>query len=482
MRLGIVLHITGLLMIPFSSMYLPPLFLSLLHHDGMAKPFLISLLITMAWGLLLILGAPRRRAQPGIREGFLITALFWTTTSTFGSLPFLLAPQLQLDFASALFESTSGLTTTGATILQGLDTMAPSLLFYRHLLQWLGGIGIIVLAVGILPFLETASIQLYRTEASAQVRDHKLTPRMADTAKVLFFVYLLLTVCCTLAYYLAGMSFFDALCHSLSTVSIGGFSTHDASMGHFASGPIHLIAMFFMVVCGINFALHVYTWRKISLRPYQEDAELRLYLALLGLAALACCAGLFLLHTQTLEDALWHGAFQAVSLATTTGFTTANFSSWPGALPFFLLLCACAGACAGSTGGGIKIVRLLLILKQGMKSIVQLVHPAAISHVKVGYHTVPRSTLDAMWGFLALYIVIFLVITLLLLCTGLDFTSAFSATAATLNNLGPGLGDVSQNYQSINTLGKWLLCASMLLGRLELCTRLALFTPVFWRG
>jgi trk system potassium uptake protein TrkH len=365
--------------------------------------------------------------------------------------------------------------------MTGLDDMPRSILYYRQQLQWLGGIGIIVIAVAVLPMLGIGGMQLYRAETPGPVKDSKLTPRITETAKWLFFIYLALTIACALSYWLAGMSKFDAIAHSFSTVAIGGFSTHDASMGYFDNPWIINITTFFMFISGINFALHFFCWRHRQASHYFSDPECMFYFYLMLFAA-AWVIG-YLLYSGTYEggDAVMHGLFQVVSIFTTTGYATTDFSSWPGFLPFFMLFFSFVGGCGGSTGGGMKAIRVLLILKQGIRELNQLVHPQAVIPIKLKKRSVSDRILAAVWSFFAVYVICYVTILTGLLLFGLDYVTAFSATAAALNNLGPGLGDVASHYGDINDPAKWLLCFAMLLGRLEIFTLLVLLTPAFWR-
>ncbi|MFQ5549192.1 MAG: TrkH family potassium uptake protein, partial [Woeseia sp.] len=382
----------------------------------------------------------------------------------------------------AIFESISGLTTTGATVLTGLDTLPKSILYYRQQLQWLGGMGIIVLAVAVLPMLGVGGMQLYRAETPGPVKDTKLTPRITETAKALWYVYLAFTILCGLGYWLVGMGWFDALCHAFSTVAIGGFSTHDLSIGYFDSPAVDLVAIVFMFVAGINFSLHFFAWRYVQIRHYVIDPEFRAYVFVLVTVSIVVVFSLYWYGTYaSAGESLINGLFQAVSIATTTGYTTANYATWPGALPVLLLFASFIGGCAGSTGGGIKVIRWLLIYKQGVREIVRLVHPSAEIPVKLGNTGVPFRVVDAVWGFFAMYVVVFGIMLLVMMSMGLDQITAFSAIAATLNNLGPGLGDVSAGFMTIGDKAKWLAISAMLLGRLEIFTLLVLVTPTFWR-
>ncbi|OOZ41260.1 potassium transporter [Solemya pervernicosa gill symbiont] len=482
MQLLVVQRILGLLLMIFSFSMAPPILVGWLYGDGAISPFMQGFLLIFVAGLLFWLPVRHIDEDMRLRDGFVVVVLFWTVLGLSGAVPLALAEELNLNFAGAVFESLSGLTTTGATVLVGIDDLPHSLLFYRQQLQWLGGMGIIVLAVAVLPMLGVGGMQLYRAETPGPMKDNKLTPRITETAKALWYIYLGLTIACAVAYFAAGMDPFDAIAHSFSTVAIGGFSTHDMSMGFFNSALIESVAVVFMLLSGINFALHYLAWRRLSAAPYSEDPESRTYFVVLLVTA--AITTIYLVLTQTFGDfgsALHHGIFQAVSIGTTTGFTTADYASWPGFLPVMLLFVSFIGGCAGSTGGGMKVMRFLLLFKQGVREIKRLVHPNAVLLIKVGNTPMPEKVVDAVWGFFAIYVASFTVMMLTLMATGLDQVTAFSAVAACMNNLGPGLGDVGSNYADISDLAKWVLSFAMLLGRLEIFTLLVLLTPTFWR-
>jgi len=475
-------RILGLLLAIFSTTMLPPLAIALVSGDGAHDAF------AYAFGLILVLGLTcwypvrHQRSELRLRDGFIIVALFWTVLGASGALPLALAHQPNLSLSDALFESISGLTTTGATVLVGIDDLPLSILWYRQQLQWLGGMGIVVLAVAILPMLGIGGMQLYRAETPGPMKDSKMTPRITETAKALWYIYLGLTIACALGYWLAGMSGFDAIAHSFSTVAIGGFSTHDASIGYFNSALIEAVAVVFMFLSGVNFALHFISWRSLSASPYLADPEFRAYFIGLAVVTVLTTAALYLTGTfASFGSALHHGIFQAVSIGTTTGFTTAEYFAWPIFLPVLLIFSSFIGGCAGSTGGGLKVIRFLLLIKQGVREIQRLVHPNAQIPVKIGNKVLPERVIQAVWGFFAVYVASFSVMLLLLMAAGLDQITAFSAVAACLNNLGPGLGEVGLNYASISDFAKWVLAFAMLLGRLEIFTLLVLLTPTFWR-
>lgn len=481
MHIGLILRILGMLLMIFSLTMLTPVLVSLLFDDGSYTIFVISFIVSFISGLLLWLPFSRRMGDLSTRDGFLITSLFWTVLGLFGSLPFLFAETPDLSISDAIFESISGLTTTGATVITGLDHLPPSILFYRQQLQWLGGIGIIVIAVAILPMLGVGGMQLYRAETPGPIKDSKLTPRITQTAKALFLLYLSITVTCATAYWLAGMTLFDAICHAFSTVAIGGFSTHDASMGYYDSPAILLICSLFMLIAGVNFALHYYGFQSRNFKHYFRDSETVFWGYVIFFSIIIVCSALIINGSLPISESLLHGFFQTVSMATTTGFTTSDYYNWPHFLPILLIILSFMGGCAGSTGGGMKAVRIMLIAKQGVRELSQLIHPNAVIPLKVGSRRVEGKVVSAVWSFVAVYMFAFIIILLSLMATGLDYTTAFSAVVASMNNLGPGLGDVASHYGNISPIAKGILCFSMLLGRLEVFTLLIIFTPAFWR-
>jgi len=480
MHFSVILRVTGILLMLFSLALFFPVLVAVIYGENTTPTFALAFAITLFSGLVLTLVSRSERELRG-GDGFLITVLFYLGLGLFGAIPIYLADTINASFTDAAFESLSALTTTGATVLTGLDELPRSILFYRQLLQWLGGMGIIVLAVAILPMLGIGGMQLYRAESPGPVKDTKLTPRITETAKALWYLYLGITIACATAYFLAGMSLFDAICHSFSTVAIGGFSTHDASIGYFASPAIEGVAVVFMIFAGVNFGLHFSVWTRKNPFLYLRDMELRLYLfALAAVTTIVCWV--LIQYPEASDTPIRDGIFQAVSIATTTGFTTSNFSLWPSVAPVLLLFAAFAGGCAGSTAGGIKMIRVLLIYKQGIREIRRLIHPHGVFPIKLGTQRVPDRVIDAVWGFFSFYVIIFLtMVTALMLISELDFVTAFSAVGACLNNLGPGLGEVALNYGELSAPGKWLLIFAMLLGRLEIFTLLVLMTPAFWR-
>lgn len=485
MQFRSITRIVGLLLALFSITMLAPALVAFIYRDGAGLPFVLTFFLLLAGGGLLWFPNRDYRHELKARDGFLIVVLFWTVIGSAGSVPLMLSEQPDLSVSEAFFESFSGLTTTGATVIVGLDELPKAILFYRQLLQWLGGMGIIVLAVAILPVLGIGGMQLYRAEIPGPVKDTKMTPRIAETAKVLWYIYLTLTVSCALAYWLAGMSAFDAIGHSFSTVAIGGFSTHDASIGHFNSTAVNLITVVFLLISACNFSLHFAAFANngLNLKFYLRDPEFRAFLLiqfLLWLVVFTMLSGhqVYGSSTETFTQAL----FQSVSISTTAGYTTTTFAHWPLFLPVLLLFSSFIGGCAGSTGGGMKVIRILLLSLQGTRELKRLVHPRAVYTIKVGNKALRQQVVDAVWGFFSAYALVFVICMLALIATGIEELTAFSAVAATLNNLGPGLGEVAAHFGDINDTAKWVLILAMLFGRLEIFTLLVLFTPTFWRS
>lgn len=478
-----IIRILGLLVALLSVTMIPPAAVSLIYRDGGGVPFLLGFLWCLIVGVLSWYPNRNEKGDLRAREGFLIVVLFWVVLASFSAIPLMLLEQPNFSTTDAFFESFSGLTTTGATILTQIDGLPHAVLFYRQQLQWLGGMGIIVLAVAVLPMLGIGGMQLYRAETPGPVKDSKMTPRIADTAKHLWYIYLSLTICCALGYWLAGMSVFDAICHSFSTIAIGGFSTHDASMGYFNSPTINLVCVFFLVIAGINFALHYSVVQSKSVQTYFRDLEFKVFLVIQVVLTLICFAVLMSHGTYSDADvALDQALFQSVSISTTAGFATTSFAEWPTLLPLLLIFASFIGGCAGSTGGGMKVVRIVLLYLQGLRELNKLVHPKAVFSIKLGNKALPNRVIEAVWGFFSAYAAVFVICMLLLLSTGMDDITAFTAVAACINNLGPGLGEVAANFSSISDFSKWVLIIAMLFGRLEIFTLLVLFTPAFWRN
>jgi trk system potassium uptake protein TrkH len=483
MHLRVVQRILGLLLMLYSAAMIPPIAVSVYYADGQEAAFIEALAITFVAGLVAWFPARNDHRELRLRDGFLVAAVFWLGLGSFGATPLLLAEVPAMSATDAFFEAVSGLTTTGATVLTGLDDLPRSILYYRAQLHWLGGMGIIVLAVAILPMLGVGGMQLYRAETPGPMKDSKLTPRITETAKALWLIYVGLSAACTLAYYYGGMTLFDAICHAFATLGTGGFSTHDASIAWFESPLLEAIAILFMFLAGANFSLHFVAWRGRSPRSYLQDPEFRTYFMILLVLTLTGAAYLtFTGHYATLGESGRHSAFHFVSFMTSTGFVATGFDQWPGALPLTLILVSFIGGCAGSTGGGMKVVRWLLLYNQGVREVKRLVHPAAEIPVRLGDSVVPQRVIEAVWGFCVVYIILFGVMLLILVGSGVDQVTAFSALATSINNMGPGLGKVVADFTQVNDLAKWVCIFAMLFGRLEVFTLLVLFSPTFWRS
>jgi len=483
MQLSVVSKTIGLLLMVFSLTQIPPILIDFMYAEGEYLSFVISFVLTLIGGFSLWWPYRNIKKDFRLRDGVLIVVCFWLVLSLFGTLPFLLTESINgLTFSSAFFESMSGLTTTGATVLSQLDELPKSILFYRQQLQWLGGMGIIVLAVAVLPLLGVGGMELYHAESSGISKD-RLTPKLRHTAIALWKIYVSLTALCAIGYFLSGMTLFDAIGHSFSTVAIGGFSTHDGSIGYFNSLSIEVIAMFFMFLAGINFSLHFVAWNNRSLMNYLKDSEFKTYALILVITAIVVLIFLSInAEYDSSSETIRHSLFQTISIATTTGFVSQEFSGWPAAIPVFLIMVSFVGACVGSTGGGIKVVRILVMFRLGMKEIKKFIRPSSQVSVKLNQTSLTDKTIISVLGFFSLYAISFVIILMLLMFLGLDQVSAYSATAATMNNLGPGLGQVAENYSTLSDSAKWVLSFSMLIGRLEVLTIIALFHKAFWRN
>ncbi len=477
-----VINALGRLLMVFSLTYLMPIACSLIYGDGTLPIFLVSMLACATAGALLVMATERRKAELKARDGFVLVALAWTLTAAIATVPLIL--HQHMSFAHAFFETMSGLTTTGATVMTGLDTLAPSINLWRHTLNWLGGMGIIVLAVAILPLLGVGGMQLLRAEVPGPIKDTKLTARIGDTAAILWTVYLGITIACILCLVLAGMSWFDAICHAFAAMSLGGFSTRDASIGAFNSPAIEAVLIVFMTIAAMNFATHYSVWRERSLRPFWRDAEAKAVLGVLVLSCLGCATYLWSRGVYpSFGSSLRHTSFNLVSIATDCGFVSVDYGQWPLFVPFWMLFLSSVTVSSGSTGGGIKMIRTLTLVRQSSRELSRLIHPTLAAPVTVGGAEIPNSVVFAILGFIFLYAMSVIGLTFLLIFGGLDFISAFSAIVACINNAGPGLARVgpATNYQSLSDFEVWVCSFTMLLGRLEIFSVLILFTPQFWR-
>jgi trk system potassium uptake protein TrkH len=478
-----IVNVLAAVVMVFSITMLVPLALALIRHDDGMPGLVTSAAVCFGGGVAVWLATRRYRREMRIRDGIMLVVLAWSILPAAGALPLMLDGR-GMSFTDAFFETASGLTTTGATAISGIDALAPSINFWRHLTNWIGGMGIIVLTVAILPLLGVGGMQLFKAETPGPMKDTKLTPRIASTAKALWLVYLGFTVACAVGLRLAGMNWFDAICHAFSVMALGGFSTHDASVGFFDSVPIELVLIVFHVVAAMNFAVHFLAVRGRSVRPYVRDSETR---AILALLAVSCTgAALYLWLAGTYADfwtALRYASFNLITIATDCGYSSTDFGQWPMFVPMLMLLLSCITCAAGSTGGGIKMIRTLVLVRLSGREFLRLLHPSAVLPLRIGDQVIRNDIAFAVLAFTFLYFVSVVASTFALLLTGLDFISAFSAVIACINNAGPGLGEVgpATNYGGLDDVQTWILSFVMILGRLEIFTVVALFTPAFWR-
>jgi len=455
----------------------------MIYDDGTLIDFVDAMTMSFSAGFLLWFSTRRHKRELKPRDGFLLVTLAWVLMAAIATLPLLLVID-GLSFTDAFFETMSGLTTTGATVLSGLDKLPPSINIWRHELNWVGGMGIIVLAVAILPLLGVGGMQLYKAETTGVMKDSKLTARIADTAKALWLVYFVITVACILSLRVVGMNWLDAICHAFAAMGLGGFSTYDDSVGHFDSPAIEAVLIFFMMVAGMNFATHFVAWRGRSLRAYWMDAEAKAFVALVAASTLVCSVYLTVLGTYPgFLTALRHVAFNLVSIATDCGFASQDYDKWPIFVPLWMLFLSCVAVSSGSTGGGIKMIRTLILAQQGLIELKRLVHPNLVAPLRVGGAAIPQQIAGAVLGFIFLYILAVGELSFFLVASGLDFTSSITAIVACINNAGPGLNVVgpAQNYGVLTDFQTWVCTFAMLLGRLEVLSVFVLFTPAFWR-
>jgi trk system potassium uptake protein len=474
-------RILGAIIAASSLISVPPLVIALALNEATIIAFSDSILLPFFIGLAMWLPVRNVHYDLRLRDGFLITTCIWIIASLITAIPFTLAAP-NLSYTDAVFEAASGLTTTGATTIIGLDMLPKSMLFYRQSLNFYGGMGIVILAVAILPMLKIGGMQLFRAETTGPQKDSKLTPRIAQTARALWLVYVGLNIICASAYWLGGMSFFDAICHAMSTMATGGFSTHDASFGYWNNPMIEWIAIVFMFLASLSFGLHWYAWRRATLSHYQSDAELRSFFMIVLVVSVVITLNVLIAgRFNDVFEAFRHSTFHVVSMISTTGFLTTGFADWPGLAPLLLIMIGFVGGCAGSTSGGIKVARVQMVVRQGLREIKQLVHPKGQFLVTLGGKRVSESVVISVAGFCTLYIISYLVMTLILTATGVDIVTAFTAVAACINNTGPGLGLVTTTFQDLGDLSVWVCSFAMILGRLEIFTVLVLLTPQFWQ-
>lgn len=478
-----VIHVLGMMLVMFSFAYLLPIITSLIYQDGMLIDFALAMMMTFLAGALMWIVTRRFKGELSIRHGYLLVVVMWTAIPAFATLPLLLALP-NLSFTDAYFETMSGLTTTGATVLVGLDTMPQAINLWRHELVWMGGMGIIVLVVAIMPLLGIGGRQLYKAETPGPMKDASLTPRITETARSLWLVYLGITLACFLSLKLAGMSWFDAVCHAFSAMGLGGFSTHDASIEYFHSPAIEMVMIVFMLLAVMNFATHFLAIREKSLHAYFRDVEGRTsILLLLG----SCVAIAIFLRWQDVYSSFWtalrFASFNLVSIATSAGYANTDFAQWPIFAPLWMLFLACIGSSSGSTGGGIKMIRTIILFRQAGREFTKILHPSAIAPMKIGGHVIPNNIVFSVLAYIFLYFMSVVTLTFALLISGLDFITAFTAVLASINNVGPGLGQVgpASNFSGLTNFQTWVCTFGMLIGRLEIITLLIILTPKFWQ-
>jgi trk system potassium uptake protein TrkH len=477
-----VCPVLGIIAMAMSLSHLLPIAISLIAWDGMSELFAISMALNFAAGCVLWLLTRRHRRELQIREGILLITLVWTGGALFACVPLLAG--IGLSFTDAYFESMSALTATGATLLDGLDQLPPSLNVWRAELQWIGGMGVIVLVVAVLPMVGVGGRQISKAEIPGPMKDEQLTPRVTQTAKGLWIIYFALTLACFASYRVAGMSWLDSLIHSFTTISLGGFSSHDASLAHFDSIGIELVAIVFMVLAGINFASHFRMWQEKSIRAYRHDSELPYFIGVLVASVIGVT--IFLWANGVYPDfssSLRYAAFNTISVATNTGYATTDYAQWPVFAPLWLIFLGTFVACSGSPGGGIKMIRAMILYRQVYREFTKLSHPSAVTPLKIGGQVVPDQVVFSVLAFFFAWLATLVSMTLLLTLSGLDAITAFSAIVASLNNIGPGLHQVgpAANFSVLNDFQTWVCTATMLLGRLELLTVLVIATPAFWR-
>ncbi len=465
----------------FSGTLLIPVIVSIIFNDNNLMTFVYSFFIILVVASILYFPnmGINDTTDIKVKEGFLIVVSFWVVLSFFGSIPFIMDAQLSLNFADALFESISGWTTTGATVITNIDDLSPSILMYRQMLQWLGGMGIVVLALAILPMLGIGGMQLYKAESTGPIKDNKISPRIAETAKNLWSIYVGLTLLCAVAYYAAGMNLFDAIAHSFSTIAIGGFSTHNLSIAYFNNPLIEIFCMIFMFLSALNFILHFMSFRHKDLSVYLKDSEFKSYVFIIFLFIFI--SFMFLNLGNSNEINFRHLMFQIISFTTTSGFTSASFNSWPSFIITMLITMSFIGACTGSTGGGIKVMRVAILFKLLKKEMLRILHPTAEVTVKINQQTINDELSNTIYNFFIFYVVSYIILSLILMFSGLDITTSLTAVASCINNLGPASGIVAENYAPLSTFAKYILSFAMILGRLEIYTLLIIFTPYFWK-
>jgi len=477
-----IIKILGVFLSFFSITMIVPIVVASLYQEHDTMPFWMSFFMSLGVGLILWLPTRHCHLALKTRDGFLIVVLFWSVLSLFAAIPFIIDTHPHVTFVDALFESVSGFTTTGANLLPNLDQLPHALLYYRQQLQFIGGMGIIVLGVAIMPMIGVGGMQLYRAETPGPMKEDKLTPRIAQTAKIIWLFYVSLCLICAIAYWLCGMSLFDAICESFATVSTGGYTIHDSSFAFYHHPSIRIIGMIFMLLGAINFSLHYFAVIKGKFSGYIKNLECRVFLLIVLILATVIIVVLVHHHYYpSLGVTMMNSFFNTISIITTTGFNYDAYDKWPTFTPFLLMLFGIIGACGGSTSGGLKMIRVLVLEKQVSREVKQLIHPQGIYPLKIGQKLLSKTIIESIWAFMTAYFTLFVIIVILLMATGIDFKSAFGATVATLSNVGAGIGTYAYDFSHMTSFAKYVCVFSMLSGRLEVFTLLVIFSKSFWQ-
>lgn len=483
MQFKTIFRLLGLLLMLFSPSMLTPLIINIIFKEAVWSPFLMSFLITMSSGLGFWLIFLNNKNELKIRDGFLLVVLFWFVICIFAAIPLVLTIETLPSITDAIFETVSGITTTGVSVIKNLDYLPKSILFYRQQLQFVGGMGIVILAVAILPMLGVGGMQLFQAETPGPMKNNKLTPRITQTAKAIWSIYFLLTILCTIGYYLAGMGWFDALCESFGTVSTGGFSLHDASFGYYNNERMQIVASIFMLLGATNFALHFVAINKRTLAGYRADEEFRFYLALILVVGLIISCALININPLNFNcRTIIKSFFTAISLLTTTGLEIDTFENLHSFTPVLGMLLMIIGGCAASTSGGVKVLRVLLVYKQSKRELTKILHPQAIIPLKLSKKSVSDATIQSVWGFITVFIGLYLIFALVFMLLGQSIEESFAVVSATITNSGFGFANLKIEFGEYNNFCKWLLIFIMLLGRLEIFSIIILFTKDYWRG
>lgn len=474
------MHLSCILVFFYSFSMLPPIAVGIYFHDPNIWPFISTFVLTGAIGLLGIAFIGRDNTQLKQRHGFLVLVVFWVLFSLISALPFNFSEELNISYVDGLFEAISGITTTGATILVDVDNTPKIFLYYRAQLNFVGGLGIVVLAMALLPSMGIGGSRLYQSEAPGASKEERISPRLANTARNLWLIYTLLFLACTVAFFWAGMNWFDAICHAMATVALGGFSTRTDSIAFYQSPAIEIVAGVFSVLAAVNFALYFRAWLQRSFSSLYRDDELRFFLKVFAVVTVFTCGYLYLSGFFPLYESLYHGFFQTASTMADNGLLTDQFPNWPAPVALVLLLSSFFGGCVGSTGGGIKALRFLMLFRQSKQQLHEAIQPSGVFFVKVGKRIAHPETIQSVWAFFYVYIIFTIIFVVGLVITGEDILTAFGSVAGCINNMGIGYGNTAVTFDTLTDAGKWLMCAAMLFGRLEIFPILIVLSKRYW--